>query len=137
MWQDVESAERPPISLVESEADLLADLALVLEPQSPELARLLLEEIDRAEIVSVGAISPATARLGSEVEFVNEGSGRTHRVKLVLPFAADIAQGAISVLTYAGVGLIGLSTGQSIVWPDCNAKPRTLRVKRVVPPGSC
>ena len=134
MWQDVEFAEKPPISLVDAEADLLADLALVLEQKSPELARLILDEIDRAEILAAATISPATIRIGSEVEFVNEESGRTHRVRLVLPFAADISQGAISVLTFAGAGLIGLSEGQSISWPDANARRRMFRVSRVWPP---
>lgn len=125
---------RPPICLVDSEADLLADLAVALEPRSPALARLLLEEIDRAEIVSATEVSPETIRIGSEVEFVSEETGRSHRVRLVLPFEADIAEGAISVLTYAGAGLIGLSTGQSIAWPDSSASERTLRVTDVRPP---
>lgn len=135
MRHDIESIEKPPISLVDAEADLLADLALVVEPRSPGLARLLLEEIDRAAIVSPAAISPSTVRIGSDVEFVNEDTGRTHCVKLVLPFEADIARGAVSVLTYAGAGLIGLSAGQSISWPDTNARRRTLRVTQVRPPG--
>jgi len=135
MWQDAEFAEKPPIALVDAEADLLADLALVLEPQSPELARLILEEIDRADILTAREISPATVRIGSEVEFVNEGSGRTHRVRLVLPFEADISRGAISVMTFAGAGLIGLTEGQSISWPDGNARRRTFRVNQVRPPG--
>ena len=135
MRQDAEFAEKPPLTLVDAEADLLADLALVLEPQSPELARLVLEEIDRADILTAREISPATVRIGSEVEFVNEGSGRTHRVRLVLPFEADISQGAISVMTFAGAGLIGLSEGQSNSWPDGNGRDRRFRVNQVRPPG--
>lgn len=134
MLQNVEFAEKPPISLVDAEADLLGDLALVLEPQSPELAQLIFDEVDRAKIVPARSISPAIVRIGSEVEFVNEGSGRTHRVRLVLPFEADISRGAISVLTPAGIGLIGLSEGQSIRWPDASARLRTLRVTAVRPP---
>ncbi|MGZ8347417.1 MAG: GreA/GreB family elongation factor [Allosphingosinicella sp.] len=124
----------PSIRLVDAEADLLADLALVLESHSPGLAQLILDEVDRAEIVSARDLAPDTVRIGSEVEFVNEANGRVHRVRLVLPFEADIAEGAISVLTFAGAGLIGLSAGQSIAWPDAGGNVRMLRILSVRPP---
>ena len=120
--------------MVDAEADLLADLAIALEPRSPALAKLILDEIDRAEILSTESVPTDTIRIGSVVEFVNEMTGRTHCVRLVLPFEADISQGSISVLTYAGAGLIGLSSGQSIVWPDRSGSVRTLRVQAVRPP---
>ena len=127
-------AGKPPIRLVDAEADLLADLALVVEAQSPELAQLLLDEIERADIVSSRDVPLDTVRIGSEVEFVNETTGRSHQVTLVLPFEADIDRGAISVLTHAGAGLIGLSAGQSIAWPDSNGDERILRIVSVRPP---
>jgi len=128
-------AEKPPIRLVDAEADLLADLALVLEQQSPDLAQLLLDEVERADIVSSRDVPADTVRIGSEVEFVNETTGRSHRVTLVLPYEADIDRGAISILTHAGAGLIGLSTGQSIAWPDASGDERILRIVSVRPPG--
>ncbi|WP_129791340.1 GreA/GreB family elongation factor [Sphingosinicella sp. CPCC 101087] len=127
-------AAKPPIRLVDAEADLLADLALVIEPQSPELSRLILEEIDRAEIVASRQLPSDTVRIGSDVEFISESTGRTHRVKLVLPYEADIEKGAISVLTKAGAALIGLSAGQSIAWPDGHGGERLLTLVSVDPP---
>ena len=38
-------------------------------------------------------------RIGSEVEFLDEATGRSRHVTLVLPFEADSERGAISVLT--------------------------------------
>ena len=128
-------AAKPAIMMIDTEADLLADLAMSLEASAPRLAALLMEEVYRAEIVAPGALPDETARLGSTVEFLNESTGRAHHVRLVLPGEADIAEGAISVLTYAGAGLIGLSAGQSILWPDCNGAERTIRVTRVTAPS--
>ena len=124
------SADKPPIRLDAAEAALLSDLALSLEDRSP-VAELLLDEIERAEICA--ALPDDIVRIGSEVEFVNEGTGRAHKVRLVLPFEADIAVGAISVLTHAGAGLIGLRAGQRIDWPDAGGVERTLRVTAVAP----
>ena len=126
-------ADKPPICLVDAEADLLADLALVVESQSPALARLILDEVHRADIVSSRDASPDTVRIGSEVEFVDEATGRSRHVTLVLPFEADSERGAISILTEPGAGLIGLSAGQIVAWPDPNSDER-LRIVSVRPP---
>jgi len=130
-----ETAARPPIVLIDEEADLLADLAVGLERSVPELAQRLLTEIDRAQIVAEHELPASTVRLGSEVEFASDSTGRTHMVKLVLPNQADPSQGAISVLSPAGVALIGLSPGQSIEWPDSQGKERALRVVAVRKPA--
>jgi regulator of nucleoside diphosphate kinase len=41
-------ASRPPIHLIDSEAERLGDLALAAEARLPEVAALLLREIERA-----------------------------------------------------------------------------------------
>jgi regulator of nucleoside diphosphate kinase len=132
---DAGAAGKPDIRLVDAEADLISDIAMLMEQRAPRLAAMLLDEIDRAEICSAGAIPADTVRIGSRVEFVNEATGGVHDVTLVLPHEADAAVGAISVFTPAGAGLIGLSTGQSIRWADDDGVERRLRVISVQPPS--
>src|SRR3546814_17088771 len=71
--------------------------------------------------------------MNSHVTFVDEGSGSRREVKLVYPENADIANGRISILTPVGAGLIGLSEGQTITWPDRDGHDRRLRIEPVPP----
>lgn len=121
-------AGKPPIHLVDSDCDLIADLALSIERRSPDLSKLLLDEVDRAEVHTRETLPPDVVTIGSEVEFLDVEAGTTRRVKLVLPAQADIDAGRISILTSVGAGLIGLRAGQSIDWPCPSGRPRVLRI---------
>ena len=125
---------RPPIHLVDSEADRLAELAMSIEDRQPEVSALLMSEIDRAKIHKPGKLPPATVAMQSTVEFVDEGSGTSRTLQLVYPQDADIAAGRISILTLVGAGLIGLTEGQSILWPDRESNERRLRIVKVTAP---
>src|SRR3546814_7443565 len=70
-------AKRPPIHMIDSEADTLTDLALARQDQSPALAELLLQEIDRAKIYTAAKIPADIVTMHSRVEFVDEGNGRS------------------------------------------------------------
>ena len=124
------SAEKPPILLTASDYDLIADLALSIERRSPELSKMLLDEIDRAEIHD-RSIPADVVTIGSEVEFLDVEAGATRRVHLVLPGDADIEAGKVSILTSVGAGLIGLRSGQSIDWPCPSGRQRVLRILNV------
>ena len=69
--------------------------------------------------------------MGATVQFLDEVSGRRRTVELVYPQDADIAADRISVLTPIGAGLIGLSEGQTIAWPDRDGHTRLLRILEV------
>lgn len=122
---------RPPIHMIDTEADALADLALSAETRMPEVSRLLLDEIARAHIHAAGKIAPDVVTMHSTVEFIDEGSGASRTIELVYPREADIAAGRISILTPVGAGLIGLRTGQSILWPDRDGRERKLTIVNV------
>ena len=128
-------AAKPPIQLSGADYDVIADLALSIERHSPELSKLLLDEIDRADIHDDGALPADVVALGSEVEFLDVEAGTTRKVQLVLPGDADIDAGRISILTSVGAGLIGLRTGQSIDWPSPSGRPRVLRILAVTRPA--
>src|SRR3954454_2588992 len=113
----------------------LVALAGVTARRSPLVARLLLEEADRAEVISAGGQVPTgIVALGSAVEFYDAATGKTRRVQVVLPGEANIAEARISVLSLVGAGLMGLSEGQSIDWPTQDGRIRRLTVLRVGAP---
>jgi regulator of nucleoside diphosphate kinase len=123
--------ERPPLHLIDCEADAIANLALQLEQRQPDLAALLLAEIDRAEIHVADDLPIHVVAMNSYVTFVDEGSGSRREVQLVYPQNADIEAGRVSILTPIGAGLIGLAKGQSILWPDRDGHTRCLRIEDV------
>ena len=123
---------RPPIVLAESEADRLT----VLAQQHPSVgADLLLQEIERAYIVPDEQASDDVVRMHSIVEFVDEARDVRRTVVLVYPREADIAAGKISITSPVGAGLIGLSVGPEIMWPDRDWRERPLRILKVRAPG--
>src|SRR3546814_7779246 len=73
--------ERPPLHLIDSEADRLADLALRVEHSQPAVASMLLAEIDRAEIHTAETLPANTVAMNSHVTFVDEGSGSRREVQ--------------------------------------------------------
>src|SRR3546814_20240439 len=76
-------AKRPPIHMIDSEADTLTDLALARQDQSPALAALLLQEIDRAKIYTAPKIPADIVTMPSRVQFLDEGNGRHRPVDTV------------------------------------------------------
>lgn len=131
MNTDSKAPARPRIRLIESEADIIAGLAVQAEQRMPEVAALLMEEVERAELFGPDTLPDDVVALGSEVEFLDEGTGQSRRVTIVLPAHADIEAGRISILTPAGAGLIGLSVGQTIDWPDAAGRERRLKILSV------
>lgn len=135
MTTDTDVRARPRIRLIGEEADIITQLALQAESRMPDVAALLLEEVDRAEIYDIDTLPAEVVTLGAEVEFLDEGSGQRRRVTIVLPAHADIEAGRVSILTPVGAGLIGLAVGQAIDWPDMAGRSRRLRILSVGRPG--
>ena len=124
----------PPIHISEEDYDVIAGLALQLEQGSPELARLILEEIDRAEICPRTSLPPDVVTIGSDVEFLDTDTDSPRRVQLVLPSHADIEEGRVSVTTPVGAGLIGMRAGREISWPRPDGTRRILKILDVKQP---
>ncbi|MGG5823862.1 nucleoside diphosphate kinase regulator [Falsiroseomonas sp. HW251] len=127
----VATAHRPSIILSESDHDILVALAERGGRRYADAAKLLLEEADRADLVPACRLPRDVVALGSYVLFVDEASGVTRRVQIVMPAEADIGQGRISVLSLVGAGLIGLRPGQAIDWPTQHGVMRRLQVLSV------
>ena len=125
------AARRPPVHMIDSEADALTDLALGVEERLPQVSEMLLKEIARAHIHSAKTIPADVVTMQSTVEFTDGATGARRVVRLVYPKDADIADGRISILTPVGAGLIGLREGQAILWPDRGGKERVLTIDKV------
>ncbi|WP_150295469.1 GreA/GreB family elongation factor, partial [Sphingobium estronivorans] len=108
---------RPPVHLIDIEAEGLTNLALGIADSMPQVSELLLDEIARAQTHRAERIPPDVVTMHSSVEFVDEASGVDRTVQIVYPAQADIAAGRISILPPIAAGLIGLREGQSINWP--------------------
>lgn len=126
------AARRPPIHMIDTEADALANLALGAEAQMPKVSQQLLDEIARANIQRADRIAPDVVTMHSTVEFIDEASGTDRTIELVYPRDADNSAGRVSILTPVGAGLIGLRTGQSILWPDRDGRERKLTIVKVL-----
>ena len=125
------SPRKPPIHISDSDYDVIADLALRMEQRSPQLSKTILDEIDRARVRPAANLPKDVVTLGSEVEFRDDITGTSRRVRLVLPHEADIGAGRISVMTPVGAGLIGMSVGREISWPCPDGRPRILKILEV------
>lgn len=134
MTKKKSGAAMPHIRMIDSEADALTELTLQKQRDSARFYELLLEEIDRAAICDHADIPPDVVTMGSKVTFVDEKNGAERTVRLVYPAEADIAAGRMSILTPVGAGLIGLSVGQSINWPDRGGIEHRLTIVAVQQP---
>lgn len=119
---------KPPIHISETDYALIASHAMRLEATAPKVARMLLDEIDRAEVHSRDELPQDVATLGSAVTFVDESTGVQRRVQIVLPADANMERDALSITSQVGAGLIGLRAGQLIDWPYPDGRPRTLKI---------
>jgi regulator of nucleoside diphosphate kinase len=93
----------------------------------PDQVAVLTEELERAEIVAGGDLE-RTVRMGSEVTFRDDSTGKVETMTLVYPGEADISRQRISVMTPVGTALIGLSAGDSITWTTRSGELRLLTV---------
>ncbi|WP_326490664.1 nucleoside diphosphate kinase regulator [Sphingobium sufflavum] len=127
----ITATRRPRIRMIDSEADALGDLAVTIADRLPDVSAMLLTEIGRAHIAPAKNVADSVVTMHATVDFTDQASGATRTVQLVWPAEADIEAGRISILTPVGAGLIGLSVGQSILWPDRSGHERTLTIERV------
>ncbi|MBZ9647005.1 nucleoside diphosphate kinase regulator [Sphingobium sp. 3R8] len=122
----------PPIHLVESEADMISDLAWAARDRFPDVCQLLQQEVGRAQLCASADLPCTVVAMGSDVAYRDGRDGASRRVQLVYPGHADVALGRISILTPIGAALIGMQAGASILWPDRDGHLRDIIVDEVV-----
>lgn len=104
---------KPNIVISKPDHERLTQLANGLLDRKPEMADILLGELERARVVEAESVPTNSVQMGSAVEYRSD-DGSSRRVTLVYPGDADIAQGKVSILTPIGTALLGLAVGQSI-----------------------
>jgi regulator of nucleoside diphosphate kinase len=124
---------KPRVTLMAGDYERLSLLARAAASTMPDLAAVLSEELERAQVLADGR-PEETVCMGSEVEFRDDSTGRIQTVTLVYPGEADISRRRISVLTPVGTALIGLGAGDSITWEARNGELRQLTVLQVREP---
>lgn len=130
---DIKRDLTPPLTLGTSDHAKLYALGEAGLDRNPNLAEILLTELDRAKVVADGKLPDGVVRMGSRVTYqTNAGAEQT--VTLVYPVDADIDAGKVSVMTPIGVALIGLKAGQSITWRDRADKRHKLTIVGVTSP---
>ncbi|MDV2988039.1 nucleoside diphosphate kinase regulator [Methylorubrum extorquens] len=125
----------PKIKVTAEDRERLVGLAAAAMDRMPDLAGYLSDELDRAQVVRAGRSALGFVRMGSEVEFRDDTTGKVQVVSLVYPGEADIGQGRISVLTPVGAALLGLSKGQSIDWATRTGAAKRLTVLGIREPA--
>jgi regulator of nucleoside diphosphate kinase len=128
MLKEMELSETA-ILLSADDCDRLTDLATLASYPADD-TQLLLEELDRADIVPTGRIPAGVVMMNSFVEFRDDRTGTIRRVQLVYPTMADIKRGRISILSLVGTALIGLAEDQSITCRTGNGREVRLTVLR-------
>jgi regulator of nucleoside diphosphate kinase len=102
------------------------------EGRDAAAAERLDAELDRAVVVD--RLPPGVVAVGSRVRYEDERGGGREAV-LVFPSAADVSRGRISVLAPIGAALLGLSVGDTIVWPLPDGRETRIRILAVEDPA--
>jgi regulator of nucleoside diphosphate kinase len=128
----MEQVKLPPITVSAMDYDRLVWIATAgVSRQVDKAAKMLAEELERAKIVTPGALRPDVVTMHSAVEYQDNVTGEVCRVTLVYPGEQDPRAGRVSVLTQVGAALIGMSEGQSMEWQGTTGGWRGLTVRRV------
>lgn len=93
-----------------------------------EVAELLEEELERAQLVPHDQLPPDTIAMNSHITYIDLDTGKEQYVTLVYPHDADINTHKVSILAPVGSALIGLRVGQTIDWPLSENKVKRIKV---------
>ncbi len=129
------STRRPAITVTAADHAMLSRIAAGAAHTMPELAAELTHELDRARILPEGRVSHDHVRIGSQIVYRDESTGRETIVTLVWPEHADIEKNRILVMTPIGVALIGMAPERSIDWTTRSGDVKRLTVLAVREPA--
>jgi regulator of nucleoside diphosphate kinase len=127
--------DQPTIFVTEADYVQLERLAGSSPRPSPGAA-LLRAELDRAVVIEADESPWDFVRLGSLIRFTQGDSNEARTVRVVLPAAADIDRGQVSVLTPVGASLLGLRAGQRFSWLSPDGRRLSVRVLAVTAPAA-
>ena len=103
-----------PVLIREDDYDLLkpflnrSDLA----PNDMSLSA----ELQRAVVIKKDAFPPHAIRINSKIQILDEETGITNELYLVMPQHANIKEKKVSILSPIGSALIGFRKGEIVQW---------------------
>ncbi len=106
--------------------------ALALASADELFAHMLLKKLKLSKKLGNDASETRLVGVNSQVEFV-DGDGQQRAGRLLHSPARDESEG-ISIASLTAAGLIGLSEGQAILWPDAAGAFRPLKIIRIAAP---
>jgi len=128
--EHIVNLRQPPLLIGDRSEASLRSIARKAMVREPEVAESLLEEIDRADVISESEIPDDVIRIGSFITYRVGPTGTVNTIQLVSPHEADLSRLRVPVVSAVGAALIGLRAGQQIEWPLAG-RPQVLEVLRV------
>ncbi len=107
--------------------------ALALASPDELFAHMLLKKLKLSKKLGNDASATRLVGLNSQVEFI-AGEGQRRSVRLLHSPGPYDASNELSIASLTAAGLIGLSEGQAILWPDPAGEFRPLKVTRIAAP---
>ena len=98
-----------------------------LSATSAREIKLLMEELDRGNIIEDNAIENDIIRINSEVIIEDMSTQKQMKFQIVLPSQANIKESKYSVLVPLSVAIIGFKTNDQVDW-KLPAGNKTLKV---------
>jgi len=92
----------------------------------------LKSELENAVVVDSHSVPPDVVTMNSRVRFEDQSSGEIRDITIVFPQNAEASESKVSVLAPVGMALLGLSVGQSILWPFPDGSTHSLRVVELI-----
>lgn len=73
-------------------------------------------ELGRAIIVKKDAFPPHAIRINSQVQILEEETGASKCLRIVMPQHANMKENKVSILSPIGAALIGFRKGEAVQW---------------------
>ena len=107
-----------PIVISEPDARVLRGLLMARSAASHDQEHLeeLRLELERAQVLEAGQISPNVVTMHRLVRILDLSSGKQQELTLVSPAEADVGARRISVLAPLGTALLGYREGDEVEW---------------------
>ena len=110
--------------------------ALIDSAPEDAITEQLLDELERAKIVSPQKLPGNVVTMHSTVTFTVQSTQKTFTYELVYPAEVDNSEHRLSILTPVGSALIGMQEGAEIDWPIASGKKTVVHVEKVAPPAA-
>ncbi|MEI7263876.1 nucleoside diphosphate kinase regulator [Pectobacterium carotovorum] len=119
---------KPNLTISELDAERLDMLLEQPAFADSDIAQVLNEELDRADILPSASIPSHVVTMNSRVRFRDLNTNEEHIRTLVYPAAVKDSKEPLSVMAPLGAALLGMHVGNSITWQLPNGEETRIEV---------